>query len=47
MAYKFKKTDDNRWGIYLEDDLLATVGSYKIWNSLKQSLNNYVCDRRQ
>ena len=41
MAYKFKKTDDNRWGIYVKEDLLATVSSSKIWSSIKRSLSNY------
>ena len=37
--YSFKQTDDRRWGIYLEDRLLATVGSYEACLSISKSLN--------
>lgn len=47
MAYKFKKIDDNRWGIYVEGDLLATIGSYEIWHSIKQLLNDYVSNNNK
>ena len=47
MAYTFKKTDNNRWGIYLKDDLLATVGSKKLWSSVKQVINSHVSNKRK
>lgn len=37
--FKFKETEDRRWGIYLEDRLLATVGSYEVCESIGQSLS--------
>ena len=36
--YSFKETENNRWGIYLEDRLLATVGSYEACESIGRSL---------
>lgn len=38
--YKFQKIDDLRWGIYLKDRLLATVGSYEACESMAQILNS-------
>lgn len=38
--YEFKETADRRWGIYLQDRLLATVGSYQVCQSIQQSLSN-------
>ncbi|MDJ0591582.1 MAG: hypothetical protein QNJ72_16555 [Pleurocapsa sp. MO_226.B13] len=38
-AYKFQRTDDKRWGIYLQERLLATVGSYEACQSIGQSLS--------
>ncbi|MEL6580810.1 MAG: hypothetical protein AAFQ14_13755 [Cyanobacteria bacterium J06621_12] len=35
-AYRFKQTEDGRWGIYLQERLLATVGSYEICQSIEQ-----------
>ena len=37
--YSFRQTEDERWGIYLEDRLLATVGSYEACLSINKSLN--------
>lgn len=37
-TYKFKETQNNRWGIYFQDRLLATVGSYEICRSIGQYL---------
>lgn len=37
--FKFRETQDRRWGIYLEDRLLATVGSYEVCESIGQSLS--------
>lgn len=39
VFYEFKEVGDNRWGIYLHDRLLATVGSYEACESMKQLLN--------
>ena len=39
MAYKIEKTQDDRWGIYLKDDLLATVKSYELLKSISKLLN--------
>ena len=40
MPYQFKEIEENRWGIYLEDRLLATVGSYEACKSIGESLSN-------
>ncbi len=41
--YEFKETENKRWGIYLQNRLLATVGSYEacksIWQCLSQKLS--------
>ena len=41
--YQFKKTRNKRWGIYLQDRLLATVGDREvgqfIWLSLSSNLS--------
>ena len=37
--YQFKETQDKRWGIYFQDRLLATVGSYEICKSIGKSLS--------
>jgi hypothetical protein len=37
--YQFKKIDNKKWGIYFQDRLLATVGSYEVCQSLEQSLS--------
>ena len=37
--YSFRQTENKRWGIYLEDRLLATVGSYEACLSIGKSLN--------
>ena len=39
IAYKLKETEDQRWGVYLKDRLLATVGSYEACQSIVQSLS--------
>ena len=36
--YQFKETEDKRWGIYLKDRLLATIGSYEACESIGKSL---------
>lgn len=38
--YKFQETKDNRWGIYFEDRLLATFGSYEVCQFIGQYLKN-------
>lgn len=38
--YNFKQTQDQRWGIYIEDRLLATVGSYEACQSIGQYLTS-------
>lgn len=37
--YSFKQTEDRRWGIYMEDRLLATVGSYEACVSISKTLS--------
>ena len=37
--YQFKEIENDRWGIYLEDRLLATVGSYEACESIGLSLS--------
>ena len=37
--YKFQQTQDQRWGIYLQDRLLATIGSYEACQSMGQYLS--------
>lgn len=39
LPYKFKEIDNKRWGIYLENRLLATVGSYEACESIGKSLS--------
>lgn len=36
QRYKFEQTEDQKWGIYLQDRLLATVGSYEACQSIRQ-----------
>ena len=43
--YKFKEIENKRWGIYLQDRLLATVGSYEICQSLKEYLSNNLSEK--
>lgn len=38
--YSFKETEDGRWGIYLNERLLATVGSYEACRSIGTSLGH-------
>ena len=38
-VYEFKQTEDQRWGIYLDGRLLATVGSYEACQSMGECLN--------
>ena len=44
--YKIKPASDRKWGIYQNEQLLATIGSYdvceSIWRGLQQRLSN--CD---
>lgn len=40
--YKFKQTEDDRWGIYFQDRLLATFGSYEICQFMGQYLKNHL-----
>lgn len=42
IKFKFKETDNKRWGIYLEDRLLATVGSYEACQSIGQCLSKNI-----
>ena len=37
--YKFQQTRNSRWGIYLQDRLLATIGSYEACQSMGQYLS--------
>lgn len=37
-VYQFQKTKDERWGIFLQDRLLATVGNYEACLSMEQFL---------
>jgi hypothetical protein len=43
LKYEIKQADEQRWGIYQGDRLLATVGSYEacesIWKYLQQELS--------
>ncbi|MGB5631309.1 MAG: hypothetical protein WBM44_03180 [Waterburya sp.] len=43
MNYKIKQAADQRWGIYQDEKLLATIGSYEacesIWKYLQQELS--------
>ena len=38
-TYRFQKTEDRRWGIYLQDRLLATIGSYEACKSIGDYLS--------
>jgi len=40
QKYKFEQIEDKRWGIYLQDRLLATVGSYEACQSIRQLSSN-------
>lgn len=37
--YRFEMVDDQRWGIYVQDRLLATIGSYEACKSLEELLD--------
>ena len=43
INYKIKQAADQRWGIYQDEKLLATIGSYEacqsIWKYLQQELS--------
>lgn len=43
VNYKIEQTGNQRWGIYQDDRLLATVGSYEacesIWKYLQKELS--------
>lgn len=43
IKYEIKQTQDQRWGIYQGDRLLATIGSYEacesIWKYLQTELS--------
>lgn len=43
MNYEIKQSSEQRWGIYQDERLLATVGSYEacesIWKYLQQELS--------
>lgn len=43
INYEIKQADDQRWGIYQGDRLLATVGSYEacesIWKYLQKEIS--------
>lgn len=36
QKYKFEQIEDKKWGIYLQDRLLATVSSYEACQSIRQ-----------
>ena len=38
--YEFQQTENQRWGIYCQGRLLATVGSYEACQSIKKSLDH-------
>lgn len=38
--YRFEKVNDRRWGIYVQDRLLATIGSYEACKSISESLSS-------
>ncbi len=42
--YQIKETQNQRWGIYLQDRLLATIGSYEagvsLWRYLSENLSD-------
>ena len=37
--YSFQQVDNQRWGIYIQDRLLATIGSYEACKSIQESLD--------
>jgi|GEM_PF-2695336 len=37
--YYFQEVDNQRWGIYVQDRLLATIGSYEACKSISDSLD--------
>jgi len=43
LKYTIKQATDKRWGIYQDEKLLATIGSYEacesIWKYLQQELS--------
>lgn len=43
-SYRYEKTEDLRWGIYLEDRLLATVGTKEECHIIGSYLNKKVSD---
>lgn len=38
INYTIKQTADKRWGIYQDEKLLATIGSYEACESIRQYL---------
>lgn len=42
ILYEIKEVGNQRWGIYLQGRLLATVGSYEACKSIGESLNKEI-----
>ena len=40
VKYKFKEIENEKWGIYDRDRLLATISSYEACQSMGQLLSN-------
>ena len=38
IEYQFREIENQRWGIYIQDRLLATIGSYEACKSISESL---------
>ena len=45
FEYQIKETQNQRWGIYLQDRLLATIGNYEVGLSLWRSLSENLSDK--
>lgn len=45
IKYELKLTQDQRWGIYQNNRLLATVGNYEACQSILQSLQTELSHR--
>ena len=43
-SYKFQEIKDEKWGIYFQNRLLATVSSYEACKSIEQYLNRNLSD---
>ncbi len=47
MSYYFSRIKNNKWGIYLKDELLATVTSYELYKSIKELLNSSLSQKTE